>query len=376
MDAPNDSIGSSPPADAGLPGTATLLESLPVPVALLDAGHRIIVANGPFRNLGMGHKPFPFAEIRGLRPGEAMGCVNSGGGACGTTDSCRSCGAWMRLLQAASTGRTARGDLQLEHLDTHGRVVPMDLAVTVVPVAGSDGARIFVLSLEDRSAEKHRRVLERLFYHDIINAAGGIKGLADLGVTTPDVPPEMQEYMENIRSVAGNLLDGIHLQRELAAAEAGELKPDIQSVHLHEVVTEAVRSLIWHEVARNRILLQLPIPPDLAVLADRGLLRRVLVNMIKNALEACPSGGTVRVESDNGDPGFPGVRVTNPGVLPDAVAARLFRRSFSTKGTGRGLGTWSMKLFTEHYLGGRLMFRSSPEEGTVFIACFPAPAAS
>jgi sensor histidine kinase regulating citrate/malate metabolism len=46
---------------------------------------------------------------------------------------------------------------------------------------------------------------------------------------------------------------------------------------------------------------------------------------------------------------------------------QLFQRSFSTKGTGRGIGTYSMKLFGEKYLEGRVDFESTRENGTTFF---------
>ena len=50
---------------------------------------------------------------------------------------------------------------------------------------------------------------------------------------------------------------------------------------------------------------------------------------------------------------------------------KIFQRSFSTKGEGRGLGTYSMKLLTERYLGGRVSFTTSADEGTIFKVALP-----
>jgi signal transduction histidine kinase len=52
--------------------------------------------------------------------------------------------------------------------------------------------------------------------------------------------------------------------------------------------------------------------------------------------------------------------------MADRVRAHVFQRSFSTKGTGRGLGTYSIKLLTERYLGGRVWFESAEGQGTTF----------
>jgi sensor histidine kinase regulating citrate/malate metabolism len=57
--------------------------------------------------------------------------------------------------------------------------------------------------------------------------------------------------------------------------------------------------------------------------------------------------------------------------MPREVQLQLFKRSFTTKGAGRGVGAYSMKLLTEQYLRGTVTFRSSPEEGTTFVAGYP-----
>ena len=64
--------------------------------------------------------------------------------------------------------------------------------------------------------------------------------------------------------------------------------------------------------------------------------------------------------------------VHNPGVMPDEVQLQIFQRSFSTKAaTGRGIGTHSMRLLGERYLGGEVTFVSQEPEGTVFRLSLP-----
>ena len=59
--------------------------------------------------------------------------------------------------------------------------------------------------------------------------------------------------------------------------------------------------------------------------------------------------------------------VWNAQAIPQKFAIRIFQRNFSTKEqAGRGIGTYSMKLFGEKFLGGRVSFTSSPKKGTVF----------
>jgi signal transduction histidine kinase len=53
------------------------------------------------------------------------------------------------------------------------------------------------------------------------------------------------------------------------------------------------------------------------------------------------------------------------------IQLQIFQRSFSTKGPGRGLGAYSIKLLTEQYLQGSVTFSTSPKKGTTFIASYP-----
>ncbi|MBI5240216.1 MAG: ATP-binding protein [Elusimicrobia bacterium] len=92
--------------------------------------------------------------------------------------------------------------------------------------------------------------------------------------------------------------------------------------------------------------------------------------MLKNALEASGPGDTVTLEcAGRGEEAEFSVR--NPQVMPPEVRRQVFQRSFSTKGKGRGLGTYGMKLLAERHLRGRVSFDSEPGAGTTFRARFP-----
>ena len=104
--------------------------------------------------------------------------------------------------------------------------------------------------------------------------------------------------------------------------------------------------------------------------SDVVLLRRILGNLIKNALEASREGQTVSIAFLNNP--RPRFSIHNEAVMSDAVRAQVFQRSFTTKdGSGRGLGCYSVKLLTEAYLGGQVRFASTAEAGTTFTVLLP-----
>jgi signal transduction histidine kinase len=153
------------------------------------------------------------------------------------------------------------------------------------------------------------------------------------------------------------------LAAQNALFPAGELFANLEAVFSSDTTGEGRRIEI--ECAR-----------DIQVYTDQALLLRVLVNMVRNGLEAVPPGGIVRVWCERLDGGPPGDRtrgdrirfnVWNDGVIPPTVQARIFQRSFSTKAErGRGLGTYGMKLLGERVLGGEVSFTSDVDSGTVF----------
>jgi signal transduction histidine kinase len=104
--------------------------------------------------------------------------------------------------------------------------------------------------------------------------------------------------------------------------------------------------------------------------SDQNLLKRVIGNMAKNALEASKPGDSITLGCRRED-GRICFYVHNPGYMQKSVQLQVFQRSFSTKGVGRGLGTYSIKLLTTRYLGGEVHFDTSPEKGTTFTVSIP-----
>jgi sensor histidine kinase regulating citrate/malate metabolism len=104
--------------------------------------------------------------------------------------------------------------------------------------------------------------------------------------------------------------------------------------------------------------------------SDPALLKLVLGHVIRNALEACTAGQSVTLSAgQSGD--HVEFTVRNPAFIPREVQLQIFQRGFSTKGEGRGLGTYTVKVITERCLQGQVSFVSTPNVGTTFKVSYP-----
>lgn len=346
-------------------GTCSFFDALPNVVMVLNRQRQVVFCNQVLLDL-LGLEDH--LAVRGRRPGEILRCIHSCEmeGGCGTTEHCRTCGAVNAILECQD-GQKTYHECRIA-VDNGGRREPLDLGITAVPLkVGNDD--FTVLSMVDISDEKRRRILERIFFHDVMNTAGGILGLAELLDDTSD-PALSKEFLGDIRSSARILVEQIKEQRDLVLAENNELKVEIFPLQSLDLLAETATFYANHEVSRGRRILVDPAAENVVFKSNPHLLHRVLGNMLKNALEACGEGETVRLGCRRQD-GVVEFWVNNPGAMPREVQLQLYHRSFSTKGSNRGLGTYSMKLLTERYLGGSMSFTVSEKEGTTFFARYP-----
>lgn len=305
------------------------------------------------------------SSVLGMRPGEALGCTHGfeSEGGCGTTEFCGLCGAAHAIL----AGQSGRDDVQECRIIRRHNSEAIELRIWTTPVT-VEGERFTICAALDISHEKRRQALEHIFLHDIYNIAYGLSWYADfLKKGTPD---KVEEYADTIHRLCGELIDEIDAQRILLRAESGELVLKPEPVASLRVLRDAVELYSRHPLSQDRSLRLDEKAADIAVVSDKTLLTRVLCNMVKNALEACRARETVTIgcKASNGSVEF---WVHNPGHIPREVQLQIFQRSFSTKGRGRGLGTYSIKLLTERYLKGNVSFTSTPEAGTIFTVHCP-----
>ncbi len=303
-------------------------------------------------------------RIYGLRPGEAFGCIHAceNPGGCGTTRFCPQCGAVNAILEALSNTAGLR---ECRLLTTSG-VEAFDLLVRTTPLE-IEGQCFCIMAISDISHQKRRRVLERIFFHDIMNTAASVKMFANMLNADPD-GDNTPDLRRNLLAGIEQLMDELSSQKQLLAAENNELSVEMRSVDANRIVANVLEGFS-RRFPKHKIAIH-PSDKEVIMHTDHGLLSRVLGNMIQNALEASKPDEVVTVtcEANNSHAEF---RVHNESHMPKEIQLQIFQRSFSTKGASRGLGTYGMKLLTERYLGGSITFSTSPGGGTTFVARYP-----
>lgn len=254
-------------------------------------------------------------------------------------------------------------------LTQHHGVVSRNLTLRVwtAPLKFAD-EEFVVLAGTDISHERRRLALERTFFHDILNLVGSIQGFAELIELDQSIDPLMVSH--RIQAASQKVIDEIDAQRVLLAVEKGELKVDNHVLASLDVLKDVIELYEGQEVARKRILKIDASAIETSFMCDSTLLRRILGNMVKNALEASPEGHTVTLGVEKSDESLI-FWVHNATVIPTAYQQRIFQRDFSTKGSGRGLGSYSMKLLGQ-FLAGDVFFESSSENGTRFSLSLPS----
>jgi signal transduction histidine kinase len=181
---------------------------------------------------------------------------------------------------------------------------------------------------------------------------------------------EAARARQRVHELAEELVEEIQSQRDLAAAEGGDLTVRPKMLDGGQLLKRICALYQRRSVLEGKAITILDSAEPVVLQSDERLLTRVLGNLIKNALEASTRGTTVTVSVHNR--GTPTFCVHNEQAMREEVKAQMFQRSFTTKeGAGHGVGTYSIKLLTEHYLEGAVDFRSTVQDGTTFTMRLP-----
>lgn len=231
-------------------------------------------------------------------------------------------------------------------------------------------------------ARKHDRLLHELrrftadASHELRTPLTALRTVGESALRTEDLSNTA------LRETIGSMLEEVRrmnalIERllRLARVESDDLIIEKRSVPLAEQLQEWLDTLAVLAEERG-VSLEPRCSPDLRLATDPGLLGHAVLNLIHNAIEHSPSGGTVRLDAQRNEASLQlRIRDEGPGI-PEEHRARLFERFYrvnpadSSQRGGFGLGLCIARSAVER-LGGSLTLEDSGQLGAVFLIELP-----
>jgi hypothetical protein len=344
-----------------------LLEGYPQLAVLLNKNRQIVAFNSKALNL---FKVGDYLKIIGMRIGEALSCIhkeeNEAG--CGTSQFCKECGAANAIRNTNTKLTNCQEECRIIANQDNSEIA-YEFMVHTRPIHLNN--QVYTLfAIDDISDQKRREALERIFFHDVLNTAGVVNGIAQM---LPEIDEEAEqiELVGILQNSAQQLIDEIKAQRELRHAEDGNLEPILENISVNNIIERVINLYKNHPLVNEQKIISEVLLKDITFVSDKTLLVRSLGNLMKNAIEASIPGDTVKLYPVLSDTSII-FNIYNERVIPNNIQLQLFQRSFSTKQkAGRGIGLYSVKLIIEQYLKGKVSFISDEKSKTIFSVSIP-----
>jgi two-component system phosphate regulon sensor histidine kinase PhoR len=258
---------------------------------------------------------------------------------------------------------------------------PKTFAVTAAPVlTGAPSAVVLVLhDVSDlRKLERMRRDFVANVSHEFKTPLTAIQGFAEtLLEGALEDAQNSRRFLEIIRDHAVRLGRMTSDLLKLSLIEAGRLDLQIRAVALADVIQSCLETARM-KADEKRLTLVAEYPPSLPeVQGDAARLREILQNLLDNALQYTPSGGTITIRATTNE-GQVVIQVSDTGIgIPHAEQGKIFERFYrvddarSSEVGGTGLGLSIAKHLVEAH-GGRIEVESDVGQGSTFSVLLPA----
>jgi signal transduction histidine kinase len=335
-------------------------------LAVLNAQRQIVAVNEAYlKMLGA----VDAGKVLGLRPGEAIKCVHAHelAGGCGTSRFCSTCGAAIAIVTCLA-GEKLEERKCAATIERKGKKLDLCFRVRSSLIT-FEGRLLILLFLQDITASQRWAAIEHVFFHDINNLITGLQGASELMNLEDETG--IRKLAKSIHGTSLRLAKEVAIQRALLTDDMSDYQLSLQEVTAEQVIGELRAVFSSHPATKGKFLNLGQVAVRQPFVTDLSLVLRILTNMLINAFEATDEGGGVRfwVEQEEDTITF---CVWNEKAIPEDVTLRVFQRYFSTKEeSGRGLGTYVMKLLGEYFLGGTVDFTTSELDGTVFRLSLP-----
>ena len=147
------------------------------------------------------------------------------------------------------------------------------------------------------------------------------------------------------------------------------VKLDKKPTNLKELVTHVLTSVVIPQDIRVKTRIQGGFPQ---IIVDPQLIKRVLINLVTNAVQAMPNGGQLILSAEINAAEWVTVAVKDTGVgIDESIKEHIFSPLFTTKSRGQGFGLAVCKRVMETH-GGTIGFESTLAKGATFTIQFPA----
>jgi heavy metal sensor kinase len=231
-----------------------------------------------------------------------------------------------------------------------------------------------LLGRVDQSFEAMRRFVADAS-HELRTPLSIIRGEADVSLSQDRAPAEYRESLGVILDESRRLSRLVDDLLNLARADAGRVRLHVREFYFNDLVADCCRS-VQSLAAARQIRLECHAGADLPFSGDEDLLRRLVINLLDNAIRYTPPGGRVGASVEARDEGvWLRVSDTGIGIAPEAaphVFERFFRadKARSRAEGGFGLGLSIVKWIAESHHGG-VEVESQPNAGATFTVRLP-----
>ena len=233
---------------------------------------------------------------------------------------------------------------------------------------------------EQKRIERLRDDVHRMMRHDLKSPLIGIRGLAGLLLKVDNLTDKQRKATSMIQELGERMLGFIDRTRDLFQMEEGNYKLKPQEVNLLSIFRRTEKALGPLTLKRRTEFVftlfgqRTSLETEYVVLGEEYLLEMMFANLIKNAIEASPEGGTISISIDTVERlgrTFHLIDIHNMGVVPMDMHEKFFE-PYTTNGKedGTGLGTHNALLVARTHKG-NITFTTSEEEGTHVTVCLP-----